>query len=179
LSVEIRTVNDCYVLIIDPAEIDLWEFRRLVTRARHQAGDGRLAASVSSLRQALELWRGNALAGVPGALVRREAELLEAEQIAAYEELFSAEIRLGDHRRVVPELQKIVSTNPFHESLRALLMYALYASGRQVEALQQFAQFRQWLRRDQGIDPGQELRDLHLSILAQRPPELIAPVCLC
>lgn len=173
LAVELRTSNDCYVLDVNPAETDLWHFRQRVREAHRSAHDGRLTDSVSQLRSALALWRGNALSAVPGELVRQEARLLEAERIAAYEELYTTEIRLGGHRLIIPELQKVVSAHPFHESLRALLMLALYSSGRQAEALQHFAQARRRLRDHLGIEPGHELQELHQSVLAQQPAEQI------
>ncbi|WP_171063965.1 AfsR/SARP family transcriptional regulator [Actinomadura soli] len=173
LAVEIRTSNDCYALEVRPEEIDLWHFRQRAAEAHANAARGRLDESVPRFRKALALWRGRALSSVPGELVRQEARLLEAERIAAYEELFYAEIRLGNHRQIIPELQKVVSADPFHESLRALLMLSLYSSGRQAEALQQFAQARQRLRDDLGIEPGQELQELHRSVLEQQAPEEI------
>ncbi|GAA4231071.1 hypothetical protein GCM10022254_27310 [Actinomadura meridiana] len=169
LPVELDTSHDCYRLNVAPEAIDLWNFRRRVDRAREHALRGRLSDSTAELRRALATWRGNALSGVPGETLRQEARLLEAERIAAYEELFTTEIRLGNHRHIIPELQKVVSGNPFHESLRALLMSSLYSSGRQVEALQHFSQIRRRLRDDLGIEPCQELQELHQSILEQQP----------
>ncbi|MFI0373196.1 BTAD domain-containing putative transcriptional regulator [Actinomadura sp. 1N219] len=173
LAVELKTSNDCYVLEVRPAEIDLWHFRQRVREAREKTHDGRLDESVAEYRSALALWRGGALSAIPGELVRQEARLLEAERIAAYEELFTAEIRLGNHRQIIPELQKVVTAHPFHESLTALLMLALYSSARQAEALQHYRQVRRRLRDDLGIEPGQELQELHQSVLEQQPAEEI------
>lgn len=168
-GVELKTSSDCYLLHIDPPDIDLWHFRKLTADARDKATLGDPTGAVTHLRQALTLWRGNALANVPGEAIQQEARFLEGERIAAYEELFSTEISLGNHRQIVPELQKAVSGYQFHEALRAQLMLALYASGRQAEALQHYALIRRKLRDDLGIDPGQELQELHKAILEQIP----------
>jgi DNA-binding SARP family transcriptional activator len=164
---ELKTSTDSYLLSVDPADIDLWHFRNRASEAREksQVGDARSAAA--GLRQAIAIWRGNALAGIPGETIRQEARLLEGERITAYEDLFSSELALGNYRQIIPELQKAVSGYQFHEALRAKLMLAFYASGRQAEALQQYAIIRKRLREDLGIEPGLEIQDLHRAILAQ------------
>jgi DNA-binding SARP family transcriptional activator len=172
-GVELKTSSDSYLLHVDPPAIDLWHFRKLVTDAREKAGLGDAPGAAADLRRALEVWRGNALASVPGEAIQQEARFLEGERIAAYEDLFSTEISLGNHRKIVPELQKVVSGYQFHEALRAQLMLALYASGRQAEALQHYALMRRKLRDDLGIDPGQGLQELHRAILEQVPANMI------
>jgi DNA-binding SARP family transcriptional activator len=172
LPVELKTTSsDCYRLNVGPDELDLWYFRRLVGAAREHACRGQLSESTAELRKSLAIWRGNALSGIPGETIRQEAALLEGERIAAYEELFTTEIKLGSHRQIIPELQKVVASHPFHESLSALLMLSLYASGRQVDALQHYGRIRRRLRDDLGIAPGQELQELHQRILEQHPAE--------
>jgi DNA-binding SARP family transcriptional activator len=176
VGVELKTSSDSYLLHVDPQETDLWHFRKLAADARERAAIGGLVAAVGYLRRALALWRANALTGVVGQTARHEARLLEAERIAAYEELFSLEISLGNHRQIVPELQKAVSNYQFHEALRAQLMLVLYASGRQVEALQHYVLIRRKLRDDLGIDPGHELQKLHKAILEQVSPSTLSTV---
>jgi DNA-binding SARP family transcriptional activator len=175
VGVELKTSPDSYMLYVNSTDTDLWYFRQHVDDAREKARLGESSSSVPDLRKALAVWRGNALAGVPGEAIQQEARFLEGERIAAYEELFSTEIFLGNHRQIVPELQKVVSEYQFHEVLRAQLMLALYASGRQAEALQNYALIRRKLREDLGIEPGQELQELHKSILEQVPAAKIAP----
>jgi DNA-binding SARP family transcriptional activator len=176
-GVELKTRHDSYMLNVSPSDTDLWYFRQQVDNARENARSGQLTDSVLDLRKALAIWRGHALSGVPGEAIRQEARFLEGERIAAYEELFSTEIFLGNHRQIIPELQKVVSAYQFHEALRAQLMLALYTSGRQAEALQNYALIRRRLRDDLGIEPGKQLQELHQSILEQLPAsEIRAPI---
>jgi DNA-binding SARP family transcriptional activator len=168
-GVELQTSAASYMLQVDPSETDIWSFKQRVCEARDQILSGNLHESVRSLRKALALWRGSALAGIPGKLIQQEARFLEDERIAAYEDLFSAEIALGNHRKIVPELKKIMSVHQFHEMLGAQLMLALYRSGRQAEALQVYTVIRRRLRDDLGIEPGPELQNLHKAILEQVP----------
>jgi DNA-binding SARP family transcriptional activator len=173
IGVGLQTSPASYMLHVDPGKTDVWSFKNLVADGRDQALRGDLQDSVRSLRTALSLWRGDALAGVPGEFIQREARFLEDERIAAYEDLFSAEIALGNHRTIIPELRKVVSSYPFHETLRAQLMLALYRAGRQAEALQAYGLIRRKLRDDVGIEPGPELQELHRSILEQVPARKI------
>ncbi|MEO3808637.1 AfsR/SARP family transcriptional regulator [Sphaerisporangium sp. B11E5] len=167
-GVELQTGSDGYVLSVDPGALDLEVFRQRAAEGRDLVKDS-LGAAVEALRGALAIWRGNALSGIPGELVRQEARFLEGERIAVYEELFNAEIELGNHRQIIPELQKLVSANPFHELLRAQLMLVLYRSGRQADALHNYAVLRRRLHDELGIEPGPDLRELQKAILGQVP----------
>jgi DNA-binding SARP family transcriptional activator len=178
-DVHLRTNIDSYMLEVTEAETDLWSFRGHVERARSNADLGRWNESVADLRAAVAVWRGNSLTGVPGEAIRQEGRVLDGERIAAYEELFGTEINLGNTRHIVPDLQKVVSTYPFHEAFHAQLMLALYASGRQAEALQNFASIRRRLRERLGIEPGAGLQHLHRSILRQVPAaQMASPTAL-
>jgi len=168
-GVGLKTSTDSYLLSVDPADIDLWHFRHIADEAREKAQLGDSRGAAAGLRNAIAIWRGNALAGVPGEAIQQEARLLEGERITAYEDLFSNEIAQGNYRQIIPELQKAVTGYQFHEALRAQLMLAFYASGRQAEALQQYAIIRKRLREDLGIEPGLEIQELHKAILAQVP----------
>lgn len=99
----------------------------------------------------------------------------------AVENRVEAELQLGKHAALAPELEALVRMYPLRERLRAQLMLALYRSGRQAEALEAYAAARRRLVAERGIEPGPELQDLQRRILAQdralgpvaRPPPLI------
>jgi SARP family transcriptional regulator, regulator of embCAB operon len=171
----LRTNIDSYVLDVDRDDTDLWYFRGQVEAARSLARLGKLEESVERLRRAMSVWRGGSLSGIPGETVAQEGRLIDGERVAAYEELFDSEIVLGRARQIIPELHKVVSLHQYHEVFRAQLMLALYASGRQAEALQNYAVIRRRLRDVLGIEPGQELQQLHRSILGQVPAAQITP----
>lgn len=174
-GVALRTDIDSYVLDINRDDTDLWYFRGQAEEARSLARLGKLEASAELLRRAMSVWRGGSLSGIPGETVAQEARVIDGERVAAYEELFDTEIALGRARQIVPELHKVVSIHPYHEVFRAQLMLALYASGRQAEALQNYALIRRRLRDVLGIEPGQELQQLHRMILEQVPAGQITP----
>lgn len=129
----IRTEDQGYVLAVAAEQVDARMFRCLVAQARAATRDGRPAEAAALYRSALGLWRGDALSGVAG--LREEATELEEERSAAIEGLFAAELGAGRHAQVVADLYGYVRKLPWRETLRGLLMLALYRCGREAEAL--------------------------------------------
>jgi streptogramin lyase len=91
------------------------------------------------------------------------------------EQRVDAELALGRHAELVPELEALVREKPLRERRRAQLMLALYRSGRQAEALEAYRSGRKLLAEELGLEPGEELRRLEKGILEQ-DPELAAPL---
>jgi len=160
-----------YVLRIEPAELDLACFERLLAEAR-RADPG---AAARKLRDALALWRGPALADLayePGlhADVARLGEL----RLTAVEARIDAELATGRDAELVAELESLVVAHPLRERLRAQLMRALYRSSRQAEALHVYRVAQRELAEELGLEPGEELKQLERAIL-RHDPELDAP----
>jgi DNA-binding SARP family transcriptional activator len=146
-------------------ESDLGRFEQLAERAR---GTGEPAKKAALLREALDLWRGPALAEFRDepfaeAAARRLAEL----RLYALEERIDAQLDLGEHARLVPELEALVEEEPLRERPRGQLMVALYRSGRQAEALARYRDGRALLVEELGIEPGPALQELERAILRQ------------
>jgi DNA-binding SARP family transcriptional activator len=159
----IQTHAPGYRLVLDPEQVDLNRFERLVAQAGETEEAQRRA---SLLRDALELWRGPALADLalePFAQI--EIARLEERRTAAREDLLDAELELGRHAQLVGELEALVSEHPLRERLRGQLMLALYRSGRQAEALEAYRAARETLVEELGIEPSPELQQLEQSIL--------------
>lgn len=165
----IRTSPPGYLLEIQPDELDHEEFARLVSVARKQVADGGNDDATTTLRQALALWRGPALAGVRSDLVQRQAALLNDARFAAIEERVRLDLALGRHEELVNELNGLIDSAPLRERLYGYRMLALYRSGRQAEALEVFRQARTTLIDEVGVEPGQQLRDLERAILNRDP----------
>jgi YVTN family beta-propeller protein len=166
----IRTRTPGYVIEVEPHELDLARFERLVEQGREElrTGVGRVAADV--LRDALSSWRGRALADLAEeGFLRRESERLEEERIAALELRIEADLACGRHAALVGELETLVAEHPYRERLRGQLMLALYRSGRQAEALAAYQKGRRLLVDELGIEPSRALQGLEHSILLQDP----------
>jgi DNA-binding SARP family transcriptional activator/tetratricopeptide (TPR) repeat protein len=159
-----------YALELDAGSIDARRFEELATAGHHalQAADPATAAAL--LGEAVSLWRGDALEGFanePWAVA--EAARLEELRLGAVEDRLAASLELGEHDRLVPQLEAFVHRHPLRERLRGQLMLALYRSARQADALEVFQQGRRLLLDELGIDPSQPLRELERRILEQDP----------
>jgi DNA-binding SARP family transcriptional activator len=171
----ITTEAHGYALNPEPDALDVERFARLVAEGRSAlaAGEPRRAGIV--LREALGLWRGPPLADLAyESFVQTEAARLEEERLAALEARIEADLALGRHAALVPELEVLVRDHPLRERPRAQLMLSLYRSGRQAEALETYQAGRRVLVEELGIEPERELRELHQAMLRQAP-ELAAP----
>ncbi|MFC4911222.1 AfsR/SARP family transcriptional regulator [Actinomadura gamaensis] len=162
-----------YRLALDPAAVDAVAFERAVTAARTLSSPSERAAS---LRQALDIWRGPALADVADAdFARARAARLEELRLTAFEDRMEAELTLGESVSLIPELEAIATAHPLRERLRGLLMRALNAAGRPADALRVYEETRELLSEHLGVDPAPDLAALHLSILRRDPPTTAAP----
>jgi YVTN family beta-propeller protein len=158
-----------YALELPPGAVDADRFARLTAdgRAALERGDARDAAE--ALRAALDLWRGPALADVAyESFAQNEIGRLEELRLAALESRIDADLALGRHATLVPELEALVREHPVRERLRGQLMLALYRSGRQTDALESYREAQQAFV-ELGIEPGPELRRLEQAILDHDP----------
>ena len=159
-----------YELRLDPERLDSHRFELLVAEGRGELAQGRPERAVRALERALSLWGGPPLADVAyEPFAEREVARLADLRTAALEQLVEAQLELGRHDEVVPQLEALIREHPYRERLRAQLMLALYRSDRQAEALQVYHDARRSLVEQLGIEPGEHLRDLERAILAQDP----------
>ncbi|MGI5164972.1 BTAD domain-containing putative transcriptional regulator [Spirillospora sp. CA-253888] len=157
----------------DPLDVDAARFRALAGRAGAEADP---AARAAALAGALDLWRGPAFADFADAeFVRPAAERLNEQRLAVLEEQAEARLAAGDHTLLVGELADLVARHPLRERLRAVHLHALYLAGRQHEALAAYAELRERLADELGVDPGPELAALHQAILRQDAALLPSP----
>src|SRR5579862_9084262 len=80
-----------------------------------------------------------------------------------------ADLALGEGASLVGELRALTSADPLAERPRALLMRALYAAGRQAEALAVYHEARELLAGHLGVDPSAQLEHVYLRILRADP----------
>ena len=156
----ILTRGSGYVLMA--TDTDAKEFERLTRVASEQDAD----EAVRTLERALALWRGRALEEFEyEEWAQLEIARLEELRLAATEQRIGAELELGHHAELVPELEKRVAEHPRREQLRGQLMVALYRSGRHADALDVYRRGRQVLQDDLGLEPSPFLAELERQIL--------------
>jgi serine/threonine protein kinase/WD40 repeat protein len=157
-----------YVLRAGRDEVDALRFEDLLGAARGNGSDPRVTDEI--LAEALELWRGPALADLSGEpSLTGDIARLEELRLQALEEKIEARLELGRHVQVIAELEGLTQTHPLRERLWRGLMLALYRSDRQGEALAAFERARTVLAEELGIDPSRDLQLLHERILRQDP----------
>jgi predicted ATPase/DNA-binding SARP family transcriptional activator len=171
----IETTPAGYRLQLEPGAVDAEQFQELFRDGRDALRTGSAAAALELLSDALVLWRGPAYADLRyEAFAQAEAGRLEEMRFACLEERIEAELQLGRHAGLVGELEALVVEQPLRERVRGQLILALYRSGRQSEALEQYRSARRMLSDELGLDPSPELRELERMILAH-DPELAPP----
>ena len=163
----VETVNGGYALHVDPDNVDSLRFEQVI----HSGIDPSDPAAGSSLRAALDLWRGEALEGLRSGSSAFTAEALRLEELrmSALELRIEADLFAGRHREVLPELEALAISHPVRENIWAHLMVAFYRAGRQADALAAFRRLRAHLGHELGIEPSRSLAALELAILNQDP----------
>ena len=166
----LKTRSGGYVLEVEPEQIDAHRFERLLEEGRRQNAAGQHSEALATPDAAVALWRGAPLADLAYEdFARPEIERLEELRLVATEERSEAELALGRHDTLVPELEALTAKHGPRERLRGQLMLALYRSGRHAEALRVFADTRKRLIEDLGMEPSRQLRELEQAILRQDP----------
>ena len=163
----LRTRPPGYVVVIEPEAVDVTRFARLRGEGRSALTAGDPATASARLRDALALWRGQALAEFSEPFARVEGAHLEELRLACLEDRIEADLAIGRHADVVGELEALVARHPLREALHRLLMLAFYRGGRQAEALAGYERFRRTLDDELGIEPSATLKALQHKILNQ------------
>jgi WD40 repeat protein/DNA-binding SARP family transcriptional activator len=172
----VTTTPAGYRLQVEPGELDAERFEHLVEDARRALRDGRPDEAAGIVREALTLWRGPPLADLAfEPFAQRDIARLDEQRLAAIEVGMEAGLAAGRHAELVADLRRLVAEHPTSERLAALLMLALYRSGRQTEALEAYHDARRKLADEIGVEPGPELRDLQEAVLRHDPSLRLRP----
>ncbi|MGM1061785.1 BTAD domain-containing putative transcriptional regulator [Saccharothrix sp. Mg75] len=154
-----------YRIEVDAGQVDALRFRALLP----QGGDedsGDPQRELDRLREALALWRGPALTGVPSdELQRGEAARLEDERTGALERRMELELATGRHQAVVGELRALVARYPLSEVFLRQLMLALHRAGRSAEALGAYRDAHRRFVAELGVEPGARTTAVHEAVL--------------
>jgi DNA-binding SARP family transcriptional activator/tetratricopeptide (TPR) repeat protein len=172
----ITTCDPGYLISVQEPEFDVLCFEA----ACRDAGAARRAArwpeASAAAARALGLWRGTPLLDVPSQVLHdRFVPGLEGRRLQVLEDRTEADLRLGHHDRLIPQLRDLTAEHPMRERFHAQLMEALARAGRQAEALEAYRQARQALVAELGIEPGPHLQLLHQQILDGDPALAVQP----
>jgi DNA-binding SARP family transcriptional activator len=174
-----------YRLGIEAHQTDLGGFEQLWERGRSMLAAGEASAAAAALTEAAGLWRGQPLGDLAyEPAFEADAARLEEMRLACLEDRVDADLLLGRHAPLVPQLQALTREHPLRERLRGQHMLALYRCGRQADALAAYQDTREALVEQLGIDPSHSLVQLERLILQQdaglelpaAPPAVAPPV---
>ncbi|MBB6349877.1 AfsR/SARP family transcriptional regulator [Nonomuraea muscovyensis] len=168
-GVDLTTLGNGYTLVVPDRAVDIRAFEQRFTRGSEALTAGSPAAAAGLLREALDMWHGPLAPEIDVETVRRERRRLDAMHLTASELWVEAELRLGLHTGVIPELERLVEAHPFRESLWEMLLRALAGRGRRAEALAAYRRMRDILSTELGIEPADSLRRQHQEILRGAP----------
>ncbi|MGW5861293.1 AfsR/SARP family transcriptional regulator [Streptomyces sp. NPDC055239] len=165
-----RIVSRAHTYTLEAAResVDWHRFQDLVAQAGAvAAGDDERTAAL--LDRAERLWRGEALAGLPGLWAETMRRTLAERLLTVTVSRFGASLRLGRFAEVSAELSALVDRHPGDETLAGQLILAYYGSDRYTEALRVHQESRQLLMTQYGSRPGAELNRIHRGILDRIP----------
>jgi len=166
----LATTPGGYQLNTSNGTYDVRQFERLTGTGYRSMDANDFPAAARQLREALDLWNGNALADVhAGPQLHMEVRRLEESRLCALDQRIEADLRLGRHRELLGELTVLVQRYRTHETLHGQLMVALHRSGRRREALDVYQRLRTALVRELGIEPSAGLRRLQRAVLMSGP----------
>ncbi|MBT2477423.1 BTAD domain-containing putative transcriptional regulator [Streptomyces sp. ISL-94] len=154
-----------YRLVSGAVDVDVARMEELVTDIGTADRAGDPTEAVRLCAQALELFRGELLAGLPGPLAELERMRLTERRVALMQRKLEWQLRLGQESEAIAELVALSAAHPVNEPLAAMLMRALYRNGRQADALTVFDRARRRLADELGVSPSRMLRRTHQMIL--------------
>ncbi|MFG2834077.1 BTAD domain-containing putative transcriptional regulator [Streptomyces zaomyceticus] len=154
-----------YRLVPGAVDVDVARMEELLVGIDTAERAGEPAEAVRLCAQALDLFRGEPLAGLPGPLAELERLRLTRRRIAVVQRKVECQLRLGRDAEAISELFALSAAHPLDEPVAALLMRALYRDGRQADALTVFDRARRGLADELGVSPGRTLRRTHEMIL--------------
>lgn len=168
-AARITTSVSGYQFHLQPGELDAQVFLDSIDIIRSGAYDDPRRC-IGDLRSVLNLWRGPTFGGLAvGPLCQTAASKYEESRLSARELLYDVELRAGDHNKIIPELTETLAQNPMQEQFCRLLMVALYRSGRQIDALNVYREFRHRLNEELGVNPSPMLRWYESAVLEHDP----------
>ncbi|WP_157253575.1 AfsR/SARP family transcriptional regulator [Nonomuraea typhae] len=164
----IRTMPDGYRLDVDPDQVDVLRFRRLLAEAARSRGT---AAEPALVEEASRLWRGTPFEDIDSDWLRASVTPpLQELYLSAMERRIDLRLAEGRSGGLVAELLELAPRHPLRESLWGRLLVVLGQCGRQAEALTHYERLRRRLADELGTDPSPEVRRIHAALLHGDPP---------
>lgn len=167
----LRSKQAGYELVVEPDELDVTVFDRMVQQVHREVAGGSFDEAAVHADAGLALWRGVPLTGIPRtSRIFAEATRLEEARLTLLEQRAHIRLHFGEYGQIIAGHGGLLAEQPMRERLWLQLMLALYHSGRQADALTAYRDARESLISELGIEPGYELQQLHQQILNDNVP---------
>jgi len=166
-----------YWLDIDSDQVDVLCFVRLCTQSRRSAEAGQWRQVSETAGQALRMYRRRPFADIDSPFLETEwASYLEGLRLQALRDRIRADLHLGRHESVIPELEDLTRRHPEEEIFWALLMLAQYRAGSRPAAKRTYEAARGAIQRELDLDPGEVVEDVRTQIRSRIPaPDISVP----
>lgn len=165
-EVPLTRLSSAYRIEVSRVWCDHTEFLALAGAGHEALENGAPERAAKLLRPALDMWSGEPLSDATEHLMRLERQVWEERRLAALDARIEADLALGQHHLLIPELTELVAGQPYRETYRAQLMIALKRSARQADAMALFFEGRRMLMDELGVDPSPALVRAYEEVLA-------------
>jgi DNA-binding SARP family transcriptional activator len=155
--------HESYWLDRAHADVDLDEVERLLASANTAEPEH---AQVL-MESALQLFRGEPLAGADYAWSESEVPRLRATFVDLLEQVARQRLEAGEARAALDAVERGLDVDTLNESLWRLAMEAESSLGLREAVAERYERLRAVLDTRLGLEPAQETRRLHLRLLAQ------------
>jgi len=161
--VRLSLQSGCYLLDVDQSRVDIHRFLHLAAQARRPQHSA--PQRVTLLREAVNLWHGEPLAGLRGDWAQRCRDTWHQQHVDVTVAWAHAELQVANPDPVIAPLHDLATTHPLNEAVAAVLMRAMSAAGRPAAALERYDTVRRHLIAELGTDPSTELQQVYQAIL--------------
>lgn len=134
----LATTTEGFALHANPGTVDVIHGEDLVTAAKSIRDNGNLAGAREFVQQAISLWIGDPVDGVPGPAAESARSRLRALRLALCATRAELDLELGAFERAAIDLGVLIHSHPQREDFRRLRILVLKAQGRIAEAIEAY-----------------------------------------
>ncbi|KUO22454.1 hypothetical protein AQJ91_04080 [Streptomyces dysideae] len=138
--------------------IDVLHCEELLARRAHDQDPGTQRALI---QQALDLWYGDPLDGIPGPAAKATRARLRTLRLTLCVSRAELDLELGHFAQAAADLTGLIGDHPDREDFRRLHMLALKGVGRIAEAVEAYEAYEEYRQRQYGDPIGPALRELY------------------
>jgi uncharacterized membrane protein YgdD (TMEM256/DUF423 family)/DNA-binding SARP family transcriptional activator len=157
----------------EATQTDVEEFQTTLASALQDISSGK-AECVERLAHAVDLYRGELLAGYYEDWIPREQQRLADRLVVALRTLTAHYKQAGDPARAIEYARRVVSIDRLSDEAHAELMRLYTATGQRSAALRQYREFARLLDEELGAEPSESVRSLLQEI--ERAPAAPGPL---